>query len=153
MKYAEKRISLVGWGELQIMLHVINGHHGISVVEDNRVTKFGLTPWLNGRIAVVRTLARYCHGREPLNEDTGPLILNMRGSAFEAGITALEHQDVYLLAEAVTTTYMAQQYMGAELLENRGEIAKRFSGRYGVYLFPEPHAMTAECKSQSVVAA
>jgi hypothetical protein len=53
LKYAEKKISLVGWGEWQIMLHTVNNHTGISVVENNRITKFGLAPWLKGLIAVV----------------------------------------------------------------------------------------------------
>lgn len=152
MKYAEKKISLVGWGELQVMLHVINGTYGVSVVEDNRITRFGLTPWLKGRVAVVPTTAHYAHASRSITEHAD-LILNMRGSAFIDAISAIEHKDIYLMAEAITTTYMAQHYMGAEHLPNRGELAKRFSGRFGVYLFDGPHAMTKDIKSNSVVAA
>lgn len=151
MKYAEKKISLVGWGEIQVMLHTINGLSGLTVVSDNRIIKFGMTPWLNGLIAVIPTTARYRHGAEPIREHAD-FILQMRESAFLDAMTAIDNQDVYLLAEAVTTTYMAQQFMGAELLPNKGEIGKRFSGRYGVYVFPEPHAITSDVKSNSVLA-
>lgn len=152
LKYGEKKISLVGWGELQVMLHMVNGRAGISVVSDNRITKFGMTPWLQGLIAVIPTTARYCHGKEPLGDCAG-LVLSMRRNAFDDAMQAIDNQDVLLLAEAVTATYMAQQYMGAELLPNRGEIAKRFSGRYGVYVFKQPHAIAADIKSNSVLAA
>lgn len=152
LKYAEKKISLVGWGEWQIMLHTVNNRTGISVVENNRITKFGLAPWLKGLIAVVPTTARYHHGHEPLGE-CASMVLQMRENAFQDGITAIETQDVLLLAEAVITTYVAQQQMGAELLPNRGEIAKRFTGRFGLYLFGQPIAATDDIKSKAVMAA
>jgi hypothetical protein len=152
LKYAEKKISLVGWGEWQVMLHTVNNHTGLSVVENNRITKFGFAPWLKGLIAVVPTKARYCHGHEPLGEHAG-MVLEMRRNAFEDAMTAIESQDVLLLAEAVIITYMAQQQMGAELLPNRGEIAKRFSGRFGLYLFGQPLADADDIKSNSVMAA
>jgi hypothetical protein len=151
MKLAEKKISLVGWGEKQVMFHTVNGHPGVSVVDNNRITLFGLTPWLRGLVAAVPAEARYCHGTLP-DPENAELVSNMRDSAFIDAITALETQDICLLAEAITTTYMAQQYMGAELLPNRGEIAKRFSGRFGLYLFQQPHAVTAELKSNAVMA-
>jgi hypothetical protein len=152
LKYAEKKISLVGWGEWQVMLHTLNGHTGLTVVEDNRITKFGLTPWLKGLIAVVPTKARYCHGHAPLGE-CADIVMEMRRNAFEDAMTAIDNQDVLLLAEAVITTYLAQQQMGAELLPNCGEIAKRFSGRYGVYVFSQPIAITDDIKSNAVMAA
>jgi hypothetical protein len=152
LKYAEKKMSLVGWGEWQIMLHTINDRPGISVVENNRITKFGFTPWLKGLIAVVRTTAHYCHGQQPLGE-CASMVLQMRESAFQDGVTAIETQDVMLLAEAIITTYVAQQQMGAEILPNRGEIAKRFTGRFGLYLFGQPLAATDDIKSKSVMAA
>lgn len=152
MKYAEKRISLVGWGETQVMLHTVNGRTGLSVFSESRLLKFGLTPWLHGHIAVLPVTERYRHGQEPLGENA-EFIMSLRQSAFNDALLAIENQDVLLLAETVTTTYMAQQYMGAELLPHKGEIAKRFSGCYGVYVFPQPHAITAELKSNSVMAA
>jgi hypothetical protein len=151
MKYAEKKISLVGWGEWQVMLHTINCHTGITVVENNRITKFGLTPWLKGLIAVVPTTARYCHGQQPLGE-CAEIVLEMRRNAMQDALVAIEHQDVALLAEAVVTTYLAQQQMGAELLPNRGEIAKRFSGRLGLYVFGTP-ICDGDLKSKAVMAA
>jgi hypothetical protein len=150
LKYTEKKISLVGWGDYQVMLHTVNGHTGLSVVENNRLVKFGLTPWLQGLIAVVPTTALYCHGREPLG-DCADLIMQMRSNAFQDALQAINEQNIPLLAEAVMTTYMAQQHMGAELLPNRGEIAKRFSGKFGVYVFREPHAVGANLKSKSVM--
>lgn len=152
LKYAEKKISLVGWGEWQVMLHTFNGHTGLTVVENNRLTKFGLTPWLKGLIAVVPVKARYCHGQVPLGE-CAEMVLQMRQSAFEDAIAAIDNQDVMLLAEAVVTTYLAQQQMGAEVLPNCGEIAKRFSGRFGLYFFGQPFAITDDIKSNAVMAA
>jgi hypothetical protein len=151
MKYAEKKISLVGWGEQQVMLHSMNGHSGLSVVSDNRITAFGLAPWLKGLVAVVPTTARYCHGAEPLGDCAG-LVMSMRQEAFADALQAILTQDVLLLAEAVVTTYLAQRHMGAELLPNRGEIAKRFSGRFGVYIFGQDHAISAAMKSAAVMA-
>lgn len=151
MKYAEKKVSLVGWGEWQVMLHTINCHVGLTVVENNRVTRFGLTPWLKGLIAVVPTTARYCHGEHPLGE-CAELILRMRYDAVQDAIVAIERQDVNLLAESVIATYMAQQQMGAEILPHRGEIAKRFSGRCGLYVFSAP-ICDGDLKSKAVMAA
>lgn len=150
LKYAEKKISLVGWGDQQVMLHTVNGHAGLSVVSENRIIKFGLTPWLQGLVAVIPAPSRYCHGTLGEHAD---LVLEMRQNAFEDAMVAIETEDVLLLAEAVTTTYLAQQYMGAELLPNKGEIAKRFSGRFGVYVFNQPHAIDSDIKSKSVIAA
>lgn len=155
MKYAEKKISLVGWGEWQVMLHTIKSDNacltGLTVVENNRITRFGLTPWLKGLITVVPTTARYCHAAQPLGE-CAELILQMRRDAMEAAIQAIMDQNVLLLAEAVVTTYMAQQQMGAEVLPHRGEIAKRFSGRHGLYVFGQPIS-DAGMKSIAVMAA
>jgi hypothetical protein len=151
MKYAEKKISLVGWGEWQVMLHTVNCHTGISVVENNRITLFGLTPWLKGLITVVPTTARYCHAAQPLGA-CAELILQMRRDAMEAAVQAIKDQNVLLLAEAVVTTYMAQQQMGAEVLPHRGEIAKRFSGKHGLYVFGQPIS-DAAMKSLAVMAA
>jgi hypothetical protein len=150
-KYTEKKVSLVGWGEWQVMLHVINGNPGVSVVKNNRITMFGVTPWLKGLIGVVRTTARYCHG-QVAQGDCADLVLQMRQSAFEDAVQAVLNQDVPLLAEAVMTTYMAQQQMGAELLPHKGEIAKRFSGHFGVYLFSKPSNVSAEIKLNAVMA-
>jgi hypothetical protein len=152
MKYAEKKVSLVGWGDYQVMLHTVNGHAGVSVVQANRIVQFGLTPWLQGLVAVVPTTARYFHGKEPLG-DCAELVMQMRENAFVDAVNAINEQNLSLLAEAVITTYMAQQSMGADLLPNRGEIAKRFSGRFAVYIFNQPHAITADIKSNSVMAA
>jgi hypothetical protein len=81
MKYSEKKISLVGWGEWQVMLHTIKSDNacltGLTVVENNRITRFGLTPWLKGLITVVPTTARYCHAAQPLGA-CAELILQMR---------------------------------------------------------------------------
>jgi hypothetical protein len=152
MKYAEKKISLVGWGTEQVLLHTINGHPGISVVQQNRLKLFGLTPWLKGLIAAMPTKARYCHGTPPAPEHVD-MVLQMRRNAVDDAVEAIYTQNIYLLAEAVVTTYMAQQYMGAELLPNKGEIGKRFSGSWGVYVFPEPISNYKDLKTNTVLVA
>lgn len=151
-KLVEKKVSLVGWGGKQVLLHTVNGHPGVSVFERNRVTAFGLAPWLKGLIAVIPPNARYRHGTPPAPEHV-ELVLAMRNSAFNDAIEALYTQDIYLLAEAVSTTYMAQQYMGGELLPNLGEIGKRFSGNWGVYVFQTPTAINKKLKTHSVLVA
>lgn len=152
MNYSEKKISLVGWGDQQVMLHVLNGHVGVSVVNDGKISLFGVTPWLKGLVAVVPSLARYVHGTLPKPEHA-EMILQMRQSALDDAISALKQKDIGLLAEAVTTTYLAQQFMGAELLPNKGEIAKRFSGRFSLYVFRQKQIIAPDIQLNSVLAA
>jgi hypothetical protein len=152
MKSTEQKISLVGWGEEQVMLHTLNGHPGVSVVENGSVRCFGMVPWLKGLIAVLPPKARYVHGTQPAPEHV-EMVLGMRQSAVEDAIQALYTKNIFLLGEAVATTYVAQQYMGGGLMPNLGEIGKRFSGNWGVYIFSTPHHITQKVRKASILVA
>lgn len=150
MKRTEHKVSLVGWGEEQVVLHMINGNPGVTVFRNNKLTLFGMTPWLRGRIAVLPPNANYNHGTPPHPEHVD-LVINMRLHAVNDAVSALLSKDINLLAEAVSTTYMAQQYMGGELLPHLGEIGKRFSSKWGVYVFRDPEAMNPLLKTYSLI--
>lgn len=152
MKFVEKKISLVGWGEMQVLLHSCNGHPGFSVFDRNRLTLFGMAPWLKDRVIVLPTTAKYQHGTPPAPEHVD-VILEARRRAVAQAVEALYTQDIDLLGLAVTATYAAQRFMGAQPLPELGEIGRRFSGKFGVYLFKNPSAIGKNLRNDSVLVA
>lgn len=151
MSIAEKKVSLVGWGVKQVVLHVFGKRCGISVF-DSRLTLFGETPWLSGLVVILPVDAKYVHGMAPAPEHRD-MVLAMRDSAVEDAIEAVKSQNIRLLGEAVSTTYMAQQYMGGEMLPDLGEVGRRFSGDLGVFLFEKKTAISKQIRDHAVLLA
>jgi hypothetical protein len=134
MNVKETKISLVGWGDWQVMFHSINGAPGLSVVRGGRIVQFGMAPWLHGLVA---TYAQH-HPFQLSSNGVNNTLRLMRIKAFFIAERAIRNQDVKLLAKAVETTYQAQQIMGAKPLPHKGELAKRSAGIASLYLFGKP---------------
>jgi hypothetical protein len=133
---SETKISLVGWGDDQIILHSKSSITGVSLWRAGRLRAFALSPWLSGCVAIIKAPTVYDHTL-PSDYDK-KLVGFLRSEAIKAAREAILANDIYLMSEAVITTYTAQQMMGGELLPNYGEIGKRYAGSYGVYVFPTP---------------
>jgi hypothetical protein len=146
---AETKISLVGWGDDQVILHDSSTQIGVSIWRGGRLRSFALAPWLRGVVAVIKAPSVYDHTL-PSDYDK-KFVAFLRTESMKAAREAIMEQDVYLLAEAIITTYTAQQMMGGELLPNYGELGKRYAGRYGVYIFQSPDRTKKFISSSAVL--
>lgn len=151
MKRNEASISLAGWGHEQIVLHVWCSQVGLSVWGGNRLRSFSLTPWLKGKIALIQS--PNVRDKEGISEKMASTVLRLRQEAVRIAIAAIRTEDIYVLSEALTTTYAAQQLMGDGLLPNLGEIGKRHSMNFGVYLFSNQKRITKKLRTNSVLVA
>jgi hypothetical protein len=151
MMKSESKLSLVGWGNDQVLVHIKRDMIGVSFWKDERLEAFSETPWLRDHVAVLNAPAVTHELRYP--EEA--LIRHMRTEAMKAAYEAVETEDIYLLSEAVITTYMAQQMMGHALLPSIGEIGKRYVGntRYTMYLFATPERVRKLKQTNSVLMA
>lgn len=152
MKKSESKMSLVGWSEDQVVLHINCKVIGVSFWKDWRLVSFSTTPWLRGHVAVLSAPQRTTHERR--NPDMR-VIQHMRTEAIKAAYDAVRNEDIYMMSEAIITTYMAQQMMGLDPLPNMNEIGKRYAGdeKYGLYLFAQPERVTKLKQTQAVFAA
>lgn len=145
----ESKISLVGWGDNQVILHAAPSIVGVSFLFKNRIHAFAATPWLKGKIVVMPVTTMYQHGKG--RAELAKTIRHMRKEAMQAAWDAILAQDIFLLSEAVITTYWAQHLMGGELLPSIGEIGKRYAGSYGVYLFTDTKRIGQKLRKHSVL--
>lgn len=145
------KLSLVGWGNDQAILHVEDGIIGISFWKDKRLCSFSKTPWLRGHFAVLSNDMVKPELRNP----SKTLIQHMRTEALKAAHEAVLSEDLFLLSEAIITTYMAQQMMGHRILPAIGEIGKRYAGdsRYSLYLFATSERVTRLKETKAVLMA
>jgi hypothetical protein len=152
MKKSESKLSLVGWGDHQAVLHINCRVLGVSFWKDRQLQSFSVVPWLRGHLAVLNAPRGVQHERRYPDER---VIRHMRTEAMKAAYEAVLNEDIYMLSEAIITTYMAQQMMGRALLPHMNEIGKRYAGneRFSVYLFAQPERVTKLKQTQSVLAA
>lgn len=137
MNAFERKLSLVGWGNNQLVLHEnTNGLIGVSFWKDRKLEAFSLTPWLRGHFAVIKVEEAQRERRYPDEK----LIRHMCTEAMKAAHEAIEAKDIYLLSEAIITSYMGQQMIGYHVLPERHEIGKRYTGNgtLSLYLFSTP---------------
>jgi hypothetical protein len=120
MNCPEKKISLVGWGTDQVILHVIKKEIFLSVWEKQRMKLFSDAPWLHGRVAVIKSKTVYDHSTA--KSDQMRLVLSMRKDAMADAIDAIYSQNINLLAEAVIGTYLANK----SLARSRWRISENF---------------------------
>ncbi len=153
MKHNDARISLAGWGHEQVVLHIWCHGIGLSVWSGNHLRSFSLTPWLKGKIALINSPLTRTREDEGVTQKIEHTVLRLRQEAVRIAVAAMRTEDIFVLSEAVTTTYAAQQLMGDGLLPNLGEIGKRHSKNFGVYLFSHQKRITKKLRTNSVLVA
>lgn len=141
----EEKFQIAGFGTCPVIFHRFSDNRcGVSVWNNHKLTHFAETPWLANKLAFV-------HAEKPFRlpkvtaMKTAKLALSIVNASVQTALEALEHQDVLLMAEAISSIYGLQKMAGAPTLPHRREVAKRHVTQGAVYLFGDyvPKAIRA----------